>query len=224
MFKGKLVVLSLMVAALLCWQIIPASVNTANSGIVDPCSSAASIEGGGYCWVVCPQGDGPPLNVLAPVAGDATISITVKDQTGAPIPGIPAADFWLIGCVDGLALCGGAGSINATAASDVNGQTTINGALFGGGYDDAVSVVVQGTILLAANCVDRLCLDITVRSPDINGTLSVGSGDFTIFGNAWIPLGGVYDTAADYDCNVTIDSIDFTVFGNHWQHACNPLP
>ena len=150
MFKGKLVVLSLIAAALLCWQVMPASVNTANSGIVDPCSSSASSAGG--CWIVCPVGDAAPLNALAPLAGDATISVTVKDNSGNVIPGIPAADFWIVGVTDNIALCGGAGSINATAASDVNGQTTIIGALAGGGCDDQVYVVVQGAVVDGPTC------------------------------------------------------------------------
>jgi hypothetical protein len=219
MFKGKLVVLSLIAAALLCWQVMPASVDSANSGIVDPCSSFASSAGG--CYVVCPQGDGPPLNALAPAAGDATISVTVRDQTGAAIAGIPAADFWLIGWTDQLALCGGAGSINASAATDSNGETTITGVLAAGGCDDGVVVVVQGTIILdPADWTTPLCLPVDVRSPDGDGSLDVGSPDFTQFGNAWQPLGGIYDACMDFDCSGAINSIDFQVFGNHWQHQC----
>lgn len=220
MFKGKLVVLSLIAAALLCWQVMPASVNTANSGIVDPCSSSASSAGG--CWVVCPAGDAAPLNALSPAAGDATISVTVKDATGAPVPGIPAADFWVVGANDLVALCGGAGAINAAGATNASGQTTITGVLYGGGCDDGVAVVAQGTIIgdPLNNC-DPLILAIDVRSPDMDGDLEVDNQDFTLFGNAWEPLGGVYDPCADFDCNGAINSIDFTVFGNHWQHICS---
>jgi hypothetical protein len=222
MFKGKLVVLSLIAAALLCWQVMPASVNTVNSGIVDPCSSVASISGSGHCWVICPEGDGPLLNALTPKAGDATISVTAKDQTGLGIPGIPAADFWLIGWADLLALCGGAGAINADAASDANGDATISTAIYAGGCDTGISVVVQGALLLdPANWTDPLCLDITPRSPDGDADLQVINLDFTQFGNAWEPLGGIYDPCMDFDCDNNIDSIDFTAFGNHWLHSCN---
>jgi hypothetical protein len=147
----------------------------------------------------------------------------VRDQTGAPIAAIPAADFWLIGWADNLALCGGAGSINATAASDALGETTIAAAMFGGGCDEGVAVVVQGTIILdpANNWTDPLCLDIKVRSPDGDGDLVVNSVDFTQFGNSWTALGGIYDACMDFDCNTISNSIDFTVFGNHWEHSCN---
>jgi len=231
MLKGKLVILSLLAAAVLCWQVLPATVNTVNSGVVDPCSTVATITGGPYCWVICPQGDGPSLNALlpGPLTGDATISVTVKDQTGAPVAGIPAADFWLVGCTDGIVLCAGAGSINASAATDVNGQTTINGAMFGGGCDDSVAVVVQGALLVdPADCVSPACLQILTRSPDITGDLQVESLDFTQFGNGWTLLGGTYNKCVDYDCNGIEDSLDFTIFGNHYyvgdfanRHHCN---
>lgn len=223
MFKGKFLVLTLVAAALLCWQVMPASVDSANSGIVDPCSSLATTAGGGCCSL-CPAGDGTALNALgaaSPIA-DNTITVTVNDQTGAPVPGIPAADFWVVGCSDLLALCGGSGAINATAASDVNGQTTMVGALAAGGCDPAVSVVVQGAILLDkdAACVP-LCLSIYARSPDTDGSGDVGIVDFTLFGAAWEPGGGVYDVCQDYACNGSIDIVDFTIFGSHWLHLCN---
>lgn len=224
MLKGKLVVLSLIAAALLCWQVMPASVDSANSGIVDPCSSSASSAGG--CWVVCPQGDGAQLSALTPAAGDGTISVTVKDQTGAPVVGVPAADFWLLGWTDGITLCGGSGSINASAASDANGQTTITGAWAAGGCDEGVVVVVQGTVILdPIDWQTPLCLPLLVRSPDIDGSLWVLSPDFTLFGNSWQKISPDvnYNKCADYDCDGVVGSIDITVFGNHWGgggHRC----
>lgn len=224
MFKGKLVVLSLIAAALLSWQVMPASVEIANSGIVDPCSSYASESQGDGCWLICPIGDGEVLNNLSPKPGDATITVTVRDATGAPIPGIPAADFWLIGCNDNLALQVGGGSINATAATDVNGQTTIVGTLIAGGCDPQVSVVVQGAVLLdPSDWSTPLCLDIYAKSPDGNGDGQVQNIDFTQFGNAYGPLGGVYDICMDFDCSGAVQNIDFTQYGNHNQHGV-PAP
>ena len=152
MFKGKFVALSLLAAALLCWQIMPAAVDSANSGIVDPCSTTATTAGG--CLIICPQGDGTSLG-----GAGATISVTVKDATGAPVPGIPAADFWLIGCNDALTLCGGSGSSNADAATDGAGQTTISGGLAAGGCDTGLSHVVQGVVIAEplTGFTTRLC-------------------------------------------------------------------
>lgn len=230
MLKGKLVFLSLIAAALLCWQVMPASVDTVNSGIVDPCSSSASIVGGPYCWIVCPQGDGPPLNALlpGPLTGDATITVTVKDQTGTPIAGIPANDFWLVGCEGYIVLCGGAGSIDATAATDALGQTTINGSMAAGNLDagqceDEIQVVVQGTPLqdVNNNC-DPLCLAIKTRSVDLDANLEVRSGDFNRMVAGYVPIGGTYDKCTDYDCSGDIFSTDFTRFVAHWNIPGDP--
>jgi hypothetical protein len=216
MFKGKFVVLSLIAAALLCWQVLPMTVNTVNSGIVDACSSSASSIGG--CWLICPQGDGDRLD-----ASGATISVVVKDQAGAPIPGIPAADFWLMGCTDpGIVLCGGGGSINAAAATDVNGETTIAAAMAAGGCDvSGVVVVVQGVVLedVNANC-DALCLPLLAVSPDIDANLLVDVVDLGLFAISYTSPPKPYVACLDYNCDGAIDLIDFSLFSQHYLHAC----
>jgi len=218
MFKGKFVVLSLVAAALLCWQMMPAAVDTANSGIVHPCSSTATSGAGPYCVTACPQGDGDIL-------GDngALITVVVKDQTGAPIPGIPASDYWLIGCTDNLALCGGSGSINADSASNSSGVTTIGGGqdISSGGCDSGVQVVVQGTVLKdPADCTSLLCLPIDVISVDYNKDLVCDLIDFSIFGPAFPSPPQTYDACLDYNCDGVIDLIDFSIFGGHFLHQC----
>jgi hypothetical protein len=216
MFKGKFVVLSLIAAALLCWQILPTTVDTVNSGIVEPCSSSASSIGG--CYLVCPQGDGDRLD-----ATGATISVVVKDNAGAPIPGIPAADFWLMGCNDpGLALCGGGGSINAAAATDANGETEISGAMAAGGCDSVgVVVVVQGIVIedVNAGCA-ALCLPITAVSPDINADLIVDVIDLGLFSQSYTSPPHQYIACLDYNCDGVIDLVDFSLFSQHYLHAC----
>jgi len=223
MFKGKFVFLSLVAAALLCWQMMPAAVDTANSGIVHPCSSTATSGPGPYCVAACPQGDG---DILGDKGG--LITVVVKDQTGAPIPGIPASDYWLIGCNDALALCGGSGSINADSASNSSGVTTIgagftstSGAISAGGCDNGVQVVVQGTVLKdPADCTSPLCLPINVVSVDYNSDLINDVIDFAIFGPAFPSPPEAYDACLDYNCDGVIDLVDFSIFGAHWLHVC----
>lgn len=217
MFKGKFIVLAIVAATLLSWQMMPAGVDSANSGIVDPCSSTATGAGG--CWIICPQGDGfrlddPTINAI--------ITVCVKDITGAPIAGIPAADFWLLGCSDLVALCGGSGSINADAASDAEGCTTISGTIAGGGCDDGVQVVVQGTIIADPNdWAIPLCLPYDVRSPDITGDLIVEITDFSLFGAGYpSPPKPLVDPCLDLNCDGLIDIIDFAIFGKHYLHVC----
>lgn len=217
MFKGKIVVFSLIAAALLCWQLLPA--DTANSGIVNACSSSATAAGG--CWVVCPQGDGPTLTTIG-----STIYITVKDATGAPIPFIPAADFWLVGCSDLLDLCGGAGAINANAASDANGQTAITGNLGAGGCDvTGISVVVQGVIIAdPLNCANPLCLPIVTTSPDVAPTGAVDGIvdviDLGVFAGGYTSPPKPLDSCLDFNCDGLVDIIDFSVFAQHYLHVC----
>ncbi|MDH3198371.1 MAG: hypothetical protein OEO21_09040 [Candidatus Krumholzibacteria bacterium] len=224
MSKGKLVVFSLMVAALLCWQILPTSVETATSGVVHPCSSTASIATGGACLLSCPFGDGEALTTVS-----AIITLTVKDGTGAPVVGVPAGDVWLIGCTGGLTLCGGSGSSNADLATDVTGTTTMSGTLAVGGCDTAVKVVVQNTVLAnPLNCAQDLCLALEVRSPDIDGDLTVGTIDFGLFGLDYPSPPKTYNPCIDYNCAidlpgppaVIIGVVDFGLYGLHHFHNC----
>lgn len=216
MFKGKFVVLSLIAAALLCWQILPTTVDSVNSGIVEPCSSSATSSGG--CYLVCPQGDGDRLD-----ATGATISVVVKDNGGNPIPGVPAADFWLESCNSpGLVLCGGSGTINADAATDANGEATISAQLGAGGCDSVgVVVVVQGVVLQDVNnACAPLCLPILAKSPDINSDLVVDVIDLGLFSLLYTSPPHGFQTCLDYNCDGIIDLVDFSLFSQHYLHHC----
>jgi len=226
MLKGKFAVLSLAAAALLCLQV--AGVNTVNSGVVHPCNSTAAAAAGNN--FACPQSDGDALS-----AGGNTITVTVHDNTNAPVVGIPATDFWVIGCNNLLVLCGGAGSSGATAASDALGMTTIAGDIAAGGCDTGVKVVVQSIILGGGACA-VLCLAIVVRSADLLGPaagppdLKVDVLDFAKFGSLYpFPGGGhiygpgacqnsaMIDFVAPYG---TVNVQDFAKFGAHYNHKC----
>lgn len=200
MFKGKFVVLSLIAAALLCWQMMPADVN---SGVVYPDSCLSSSAGG--CLLICPQGDGNDLDAIG-----ATISVTIKDNTGTPLVGILATDFWLEGATGGTCLCGGSGSIGADAATDALGQTDIGGAWAAGGYDTGVKVVCQGVLL-------NQTLAIVAVSPDINCDLLVDVIDLSTFALTY-GVGG--NPAADYNCDTLQDIVDFSLFAQHYLHSC----
>lgn len=215
--KTRIAVSALILTAAVCSAFLRAGASTPDLGY---CNATVSVAPGNYCWVVCPQKDGPPLSALSPSSGDATITVSVYDAAEDPIPGIPAADYWLIGCNDGLTLCGGAAAIDATGPSDANGTTTIAGRMGGGGCDACLLVVVQSVILMEPDCVTPLTVPVATHSPDVNGDLVVNALDFNALGNAWEPLGGTYDACMDFDCDGAINLIDFTVFGNHWLHGC----
>jgi hypothetical protein len=218
MLKGKFAVLSLVAAALLCWQV--AGVSTVNSGVVDPCNSTASSAAGVH--FICPQGDGDALS-----AAGLTISVTIKDNTNAAVAGLPAADFWLIGCNDLLVLCGGSGSINASAATNAAGQTTITGDISGSGCDTGVRVVCQGIVLGNGACAP-ICLAIAVRSPDQKNTAGgppeglVSGSDFAFFGTSYQSPPKPYFACHDFVGGPygTIAVSDFAKFGAHFNHQC----
>ena len=212
MFKGKLVFLSLIAAALLCWQIMPAGVDDATSGIVYSCSSSAT--GAGCCYLVCPQGDGTRFDDPGCAA---IIGLTARDITGTPIAGILAQDIWLVGCNDGICLCGGSGSINADSNTSafVPGYTTISGDLAAGGCDTGLYVVIQGVIV---GCPPT-CLGYWVMSPDINCDLIVDLIDLALFAPVYLGT-SPYDPCMDYDCDSAIGLIDFAIFGIHYLHRC----
>jgi hypothetical protein len=219
MFKGKFIALSLIAAALLSWQVM--GVGSVSSGIVDPCSSTATSAGG--CWMICPQGDGVLLSSIR-----ATISVTIKDNTGAPIGGILFSDFWVIGCNDEIVLCGGSGAMGADSATNAAGQTTLSGTLDGSGCAiptaSGISVVCQGTIIAnPANCALNLCLPIRTVSPDCAPAvrdLTVDVVDFAAFGAAFPTPSKPYQNCKDFNCDGAVDLIDFARFGQHWLHSC----
>jgi hypothetical protein len=218
MLKGKFAVLSLVAAALLCLQI--AGVDTANSGNVDPCNSSATSPAG--VIFACPNGDGDALNVLG-----LTISVTVKDNVGPgnPIQGVPATDMWLISCNDLLFLCNGSSAITASAATDVNGQTTFTGDIAAGGCDNGgVRVVVQGIVIGAGICADP-CVPVKVRSADFDANGVADAVDFVTFATGW-PVPPVANDCRDFNDDGLVDSVDFVEFTGHYDdgvtlHRCN---
>jgi hypothetical protein len=216
MFKGKFVVLTVIAAALLSWQMMPANVDTANSGIVDACSSTANAIG--CCLFVCPAGDGPTMAGCGSI-----IHIQAKDQTGAGIAGIPAADFWVEGCTGALVLCGGSGSSNADSASSDNGRTTMSGSVAAGGCDVGFIVVIQGVIVndQATNCTTHKCLAFTdVTSADTNGDLIVDIIDLAAFAAGYTSPPKPYTLCFDFNCDGLVDIIDFSRFAQHYLHVC----
>lgn len=233
MLKGKFAVLSLGAVALLCLQV--AGVNTVNSGVVHPCNSTASSPGTYPADPTdvhfgCPQGD---LNTAGLGAQGLTISVTVKDNTNAAVVGMPATDIWAKGCNDGLLLCSGSAAINASAATDALGQTTITGDMAAGGCDTGLNVVIQGEIVGdGVNC-PVICLGIAVRTPDFTSAgagppdLKVDILDFANLAKGFTakyqsppkPYVGneCYDLAAPFG---TITLPDFARFGLHYNHLC----
>jgi hypothetical protein len=201
MLKGKYVLLSL-AAALVCWQV--AGVDTVNSGIVDACKSTVTANAG--VVIVCPAGDGTPLTAPAS-GGNCQVLLTVRDNTNTGIDGIPATDCWLIGCNDGLLLCGGSSGSSADAATAGGGATTFSNEPVAGGCDTGLYTVVQGVVIQTAGACTPTCLPIAARSPD--------------YKSAGAP--GPPACAGDIRCpDSKVSGPDFAWFAGHFTVVCSP--
>lgn len=201
MLKGKYVLLSL-AAALVCWQF--AGINNANSGIVDACKSSVTASAG--VVLVCPLGDGDPLT--APVGGgNSQITLTVRDNANVGIAGIPATDMWLVGCNDGLLLCGGSTGSNADNVTNASGTTTFSNEPIAGGCDTGLYAVVQGVVIQDSGTCLPKCLAIAARSPD--------------YKSAGAP--GPAPCAGDLRCpDSKVTTADFGWFVTHYPTGSNP--
>jgi hypothetical protein len=239
MLKGKYVLLSL-AAALVCWQV--AGIGTANSGIVDACKSTVTANAG--VVLVCPLGDGNPLT--APVGGgNCQIALTVRDNTNTGIAGIPATDMWLVGCNDGLLLCGGSQGSNADAATTASGATTFSNEPIAGGCDTGLYAVVQGVVIQDAGTCTPKCLAIAARSPDYKSAGAPGpapcagdircpdskvtNADFSWFSGHYAFTGhpGSYLACADYAAplgGTSLTLADFSSFTVHFAGAGHKCP
>jgi hypothetical protein len=206
---STLLVASLFLAAALTHKDTSAD---SSSGIIDKCFSSVSSAAGFV--LACPAGDGETL-----AEKGLDITVTCKDGTNFPIPNIPAADFWLIGCNNNLVLCGGSASTNADHMTDNNGQTTISGTIAASGFDQ-IFVVVQGVII---GCPST-CLPINVTSPDQNGDLAVDVSDLALFATGYPP--NPYRLKTDLDGSGEIDVLDVNLMYLHFynpnaKHECN---
>jgi hypothetical protein len=155
----------------------------------------------------------------------ATISVVARDNTGTAIPGIPAADFWVIGCTDGLVLCGGSAAVNADSVSNASGETTISNVLRVGGCDTGVQVVIQGTVINeSGNCGTLLCLPIVINTTDLNADLKSNLQDFSSFAQQFPSVANpnpVYNSCLDYNCDgAPLGLIDFSIFAQHYDNEC----
>jgi len=237
MLKGKYVLLSL-AAGLVCWQI--AGIGTANSGIVDACKSTVTSAAG--MVLVCPLGDGDPLTTAINTPSgtvNCQITLTVRDNANVGIAGIPATDMWLVGCNDGLLLCGGSTGSNADLATNASGATTFSNEPIASGCDTGMYAVVQGVIIQDSGTCLPKCLAIAARSPDYKGGPScpgdtrcpdsqVTLPDFSWFTTHY-PVGAIskpYFACADYAAplGAPLGLPDFSKFSVHYAGAGHKCP
>ncbi len=170
---------------------------------------------------VCPQRDTDSF-----IDQGWWLEIYMLDVNHQPIPGIPASDFWLIDCDPNAdaSLCGGSASSDADSATGENGRTTMSlSKMAAGGCSDGIAVVGQSFVILdsTTHCTDVQCAPISLRSPDIDGSLEVNLVDLSIFAGAFPPQ--PYDTCSDFDLNGVVGLVDVALFAMRFGppgHAC----
>jgi len=179
--------------------------DAAAQGIIDMCKSSATYNAGTV--LVCPKGDGDPLT--SPIGGgNCQITLILRDNSNTPIAGIVAEDMWLVGCNNGLLLCGLSSGSNADGPTNAQGQTTFSNEPAAGGCETGLYIVIQGAVLQGpGHCGSPLCVPIATHSPD--------------YKSAGAP--GPPPCAADILCpDSRVTNADFSWFVTHYPSAANP--
>ncbi len=151
-----------------------------------------------------PNGQGDPMTAAKTSNGtvvNATITLTLVDALGDPIPFYPSEDLWLETTGGSFAHCP-----NGTAANlstDVNGVTTWANPLLAGGSSFGQTVVV----MVAGAALNQAGLGIIFNSADIDGNLAVNLGDVTPFSSDFF---GSYNYRSDFVRDGAINLGDVT--------------
>ena len=213
MFKGKVLLFSLLLVF----------ATSLYAGDVDECYSTA----GKSCALrvsVCPAGDFDFIREGC--GGDADyIWVEVKDAADVGIEGVPWTDYWMNACDAGQELCLCASPIAADSLTNAAGRTTFSGRMAAGGciLTGGMYVACQGkTFVEEPTCVDPICIDIVIVSPDITGDCAVNLSDLSFFGQSYNKqLGDTgYDPCCDYNHDDWCNLSDFSFLGEHYQHEC----
>jgi hypothetical protein len=131
----------------------------------------------------------------------------VRDNANVGIAGIPATDMWLVGCNDGLLLCGGSTGSNADAVTNASGTTTFSNEPIAGGCDTGLFAVVQGVVIQDSGTCQPKCLAIAARSPDYKSSGAPGPAP----------------CAGDLKCpDSKVTTADFGWFVTHYPTGSNP--
>jgi hypothetical protein len=229
MFKGKMAVLTLAVALLVVGS-------TAFAGIIDPCNSTAVITlttapGTPVTLPACPSGDAD-----RPIDLGWYLSVSMKDGLGNGIENIPPTDFWAQDCnstEEWIVLCGGSASWGADSLTNALGNTTFSNGRMSAGVrtgdighpsgdgakcSDGIILICQGEILQdpAQSCAANLCLDVSVRSYDLDGDLIVALTDLANFSFAWPGGSATPNDCIDYNGSGLMDLPDLANFSLHF--------
>jgi subtilisin family serine protease len=158
--------------------------------------------------VVCPEGDGEPLQVIVDFLDNSMTNTIASNEIWIQVPDDENVSFF--GCGEKI--------YADSAATEENGwYTTITWEYIGGYYRDPLSVGLFDEIIAETDTV-------TVKSPDYNADGSVNISDYTFFGATYNKCEGhgSYNQWLDFIINSSpscVDLSDFSVLGEHYNHS-----
>jgi hypothetical protein len=153
------------------------------------------INGAGYAFTQAHLPNGSPV--------DATITLTLVNYLGNPLPNHVAEDFWLE--TSGGSLAFPANGTIADAATNAAGQTVWQQPLVAGGctLGETVIVMVEGQPL------NQSGINLAFVSADNNGDLVVNLADLSTFASGYT---GSYNGCADVFYDGVINLSDLSLF------------
>jgi hypothetical protein len=171
-----------------------------------PCAGTSTVIATPDCGAYCPAGD---MDMV-------TVTVTVRDCYGTPLPGLAVVVEPIIGMYGdppspGHCFCPGEEA--KTCITDASATCSVNFSDFGGCDGDdcglEFSAVCEGIELGPSN-------RIITASPDANADCQVNLIDFISFATMYI----TGECCGDYDCDGIIILTDFIVFASHYTHHC----
>jgi hypothetical protein len=180
----------------------------AMAGVPDPGASVVYTSGGEA--TLTPGGLAQSLATYG-----VSVTITVRDGNGLPIPAFPAQDIWLDDKGDAsINLCQSGST--ADAATDGDGHTTLSGVMAGGGWTQSgCAVYVSGVAITGG---DGNNLPIALNSPDINGDRVVELADISLFQADTLPPSNAF--RSDYTHDGVVDLGDISLFSSWIDDVC----
>jgi hypothetical protein len=173
------------------------------SNVVDPDQTIVTLTDENLPGLfTCPAGDGPAYQYVL---------VTVKNQQGEPLPGIPAENFqWIITPSMGTQWYG----TFIVIMTPVELMTDSNGEIR---FEATADTSIIGDIILRVQINDVLINDLdtlTCKSLDYDLNGMANLGDFVIFGQDY----GGTNPRSDFNWDGTVILGDFVMFGQHYGH------
>ncbi len=161
-----------------------------------------------------PDRNGQPLGESFAEGGtivDATITVTLADYFGNPIPFYPGEDMWLQTSGGGLVIC--AGGSNADHDTDANGHTTFTVPIAGGGHSEGETT----NVYIAGSPINQPGIPMTFNGPDIDGNLIVDLSDVTLFAGDFY---NAYHYRSDFNWDDVINLSDLSQLASAIAATC----